>query len=171
MATEKTTIVYCRHAELERPLLKIIERTDDVTIVIRSERDEHLSLHRMDGRILLTHYSPDLASSTHDRLRVEAARAQGYRDPERHADYIAHWPLHPHVIGMDGHFLCGRRIYLSQASAKPKYERMARIDIEAPASEFMLDFMLATSEQPYSRACEPHVETSFGNLYFSPRVA
>jgi hypothetical protein len=166
-----TTLVYLRHGDETRPVVKVVEREnpDDVTIMIRSEADEHLSLHRTtDGGILLTYYNPALASSVHDKARVSAARAHGYGDPERHGKYIAHWPVWPKVIGMDGYELCRRRIYLEQATAKRKYERMARIEIDAPATEFMLTFILATPEQPYSRRDEPHVSTSFGDLYFRP---
>jgi hypothetical protein len=168
----KTTLVYFRHDELVRPVLKVIERQnlDDVTIMIRSEVDEHLSLHHeAEGGTLLTYYNPAFASSSHDEARVSAARAHGYRDPERHGKYIAHWTLPARVVGMDGHILAGRRIFLDQATSKLKYERMPRVDIEAPAAEFMLDLILATAEQPYSKPDEPHVSTSFGDLYFRPR--
>jgi len=165
----KTTVVYFRCGDLERPAVKVEERADgDVTIMIRSERDEHLSLHTTDNGILLTHYAPDVASSTYDEARVAAARASGYRDPERDARYIAHWTLNRCVIGMDGHYLVGRRISLERASAKPKYENVPRIVVDVPAAECMVTFILATAEQPYSKPDEPHVETDLGSLYFRP---
>jgi len=165
----KTTLVYFRYGDLERPVIKVEERADgDVTIMIRSERNEHLSLHTSADGVLLTHYAPELASSTHDEARVAAARAAGYRDPERHKHYIAHWTLNKHVIDMDGHELVGRRITLVGASAKPKYENMPRIVIDVPAAECTVTLILATAEQPYSKPEEPHVETSVGDLYFRP---
>src|SRR6266511_598574 len=171
MPMTKTTLVYFRCGDLERPAVKVEERADgDVTIMIRSERNEHLSLHSTDDGILLTHYAPDVASSTHDGARVAAARAAGYGDPERHAHYIAHWTLNPRVIGMDGHYLLGRRITLDRAYAKRKYENMARIVADVPAAECMVTFILATDEQPYSKPEEPHIETSVGKLYFRPEL-
>jgi hypothetical protein len=141
----KTTLVYFRCGDLERPAVKVEEREDgDVTIIIRSEPDEHLSLHSADDGILLTHYAPNLAFSTHDAARVAAARAHGYWNPGRHRSYAAHWALRSHVVGMDGHYLVGRRIYLDRANAKAKYDNLSRIVIDAPASEFMVTFILST---------------------------
>jgi hypothetical protein len=163
----KTTLVYFRVGELERPVLKVEERDNgDVTIVVRSERDEHLSLHPQADKILLTHYAPDIASSTHDERRIEVARTLGYRDPERHGSYVAHWPLRSTVIGMDGHELVGRRIHIDRATPRGKYDKLPRIVIDAPAAECMVWFVLSTPEQPYSRADEPHVSTGLGDLYF-----
>lgn len=166
----KTTLVYFRHGDLERPVLKVEEKPDQAQIIIRSEREEHLSLHDTDDGILFTHYGPDMASSGHDEARVGAARAWGYRDPERHGNYIAHWHLRSNVIGMDGHYLVGRRISIDRAQAREKYEAMPRITIDAPAAEFMLTIILATPEQPYSAPDEPHVTTRFGDLYFRPAL-
>jgi hypothetical protein len=163
----KTTVVYFRCDDLERPVVKVEERDDgDVTIIIRSEHDEHLSLHPQDDGILLTHYGPDIASSTHDAARVAAARAHGYRNAERHGSYVAHWPLRSNVIGMDGHHLVGRRISIDHAKTKAKYDSLPQIVIDAPAPECMVTFILATPDQPYSRRDEPHVETRLGDLYF-----
>jgi hypothetical protein len=166
----KTTLVHFRHGDLDRPVLKVEERDEpnDVTIVFRTERDEHLSLHRMDDGILLTHYSPDMACSVHDEARVRAARAAGWNDPERHGNYVAHWMIWPRVLGMDGHYLVGRRITINRAKPTAKYEAVPRITIDAPAPEFMVTIILATPEQPYSKYEEPHVETSFGHLFFRP---
>lgn len=162
-----TTVVWVRHGALERPVLRIEEKPNDVQIIIRSERNEHVSLHRAEDGVIVTYYAPDMASSTHDANRISAARAAGYRDPERHADYVMHRYLwNGPIVGMEGHELCGRRITLERASAKRKYDAMPRIVIDAPSTEFMLTFILATPEQPYPRPEEPHVDTTFGQLYF-----
>lgn len=165
-----TTIVFFRCGELERPVLKVMESADQVVIVIRSEPNEHMTLHReADGTVLLTHWSEDKPPGTWDATNVEVARSLGYGDPERHAHYYAHRPLFS-VQGMDGHELGGRRIDIEPATAKAKYVNAERIVIDAPRREFMLTFHLATPEQPYSAPDDPHVVTSFGDLYFRPRV-
>ncbi|HEX6703012.1 MAG TPA: hypothetical protein VF101_19970 [Gaiellaceae bacterium] len=151
--------------------MKVEERPNDVTIMLRSERDEHLSLHGTEDGILVTHYSPDVASSVHDEARVAAARARGWRDPQRHADYIAHWWLQPRVSGMDGHILCGRRIYLERAKAKRKYEAKPRITIDAPAAEFMVEVVLSTPEQPYSGTARAARRDELRRALLSARAA
>lgn len=165
-----TTIVFFRCGELERPVLKVMESTHQVVIVIRSEPNEHMTLHRQnDGTVLLTHWSEHKPQSTWDEVNVQVASSLGYGDPERHAHYYAHRPLVP-VQGMDGHELGGRRIDIAAASAKAKYAAEDRIVVDVPTQEFMLTFHLSTPEQPYSAPDEPHVRTSFGDLYFQPKV-
>lgn len=168
---KKTTIVVFRHEGSEWPVLKVTESPDQVLIVIRSEPDEHITLHgQADGTVLFTHWSPDKPRKTADAARARIARKLGYRDPDRHAHYYAHWPL---VLaeGMDGHHLVGRRIRIDAARPKAKYANTPRVTIDAPAREFMLTFTLATPEQPYSAPDEPHITTSFGDLYFRPEPA
>lgn len=162
------TLVFFRLGDTERPVLKVSESPGQVVIVIRSEPNEHLTLHRQDdGSVLLTHWSPDKPLGTWDKHRVSAARKLDYAAPDKHAHYITHHPLR-NVIGMDGHHLVGRRINLYAATPRAKYERAQRVTIEAPSPEFMLTFSLATPEQPYSTPDDPHVVTSFGQLYFRP---
>jgi hypothetical protein len=164
------TMVFFRHGGVEWPVLKVMESADQVVIVIRSGPNEHMTLHRQDdGTTLFTHWSEDKPPGTWDETTVEVARKLGYGDPERHAHYYAHRPLFP-VQGMDGHELGGRRIDIEAATNKAKYGNAERIVIDAPTREFMLAFHLSTPEQPYSAPDEPHVVTTFGDLYFRPRV-
>jgi hypothetical protein len=164
------TMVFFRHGDLEQPVLKVTESADQVVIVIRSEPNEHMTLHRQDdGTVLLTHWSEDKPPGTWDETNVEIARSLGYGDPDRHAHYYAHRPVFP-VHGMDGHELGGRRINIEAATAKAKYAKAKRIVIDTPRREFMLTFHLATPEQPYSSPDAPHVVTSFGDFYFRPRI-
>lgn len=163
------TIVYFQHMDLCRPVLKVLETEDQVLIAIRSESNEHLTLHRQrDGSTLLTHWSPDKPQGTCDRERVSAARSLGWSDPERHAHYYIHQPLFSSIGGMDGYELLGRRIKLEAAKPSSKYDHARQIVLNAPGREFMLRFVLSTAEQPYSAVDEPHVETRFGGLYFRP---
>lgn len=162
------TVVFFRHGDLVRPVLKVTESPDQVVIVIRSEPNEHMTLHReSDGTVLLTHWSADKPPGTWDATNVGVARSLGYRDPERHAHYYAHRPLFP-VQGMDGHELGGRRIDIEAASLKARYADARRIVVEAPARKFMLSFHLATPEQPYSSPDDPCVTTAFGDIFFRP---
>lgn len=166
MATE--TIVFLRSPDLERPVLKVVERNAQVVIVLRSEPDEHLTLHRQaTGSLLLTHWNAHKPAGTWDALRAEAARSLGYRDASRHACYLTHQPLVP-VRGMDGHELCERRVSLRAATPSQKYAHAPHIVVDVPASEVMLGLHLSTPEQPYSAPHEPHVATGLGDLYVRP---
>jgi len=96
------TIVFLRFGDLIRPVLKVRETTHQVVIALRSEPDEHLTVHRQaTGALLLTHWSANKPAGTWDALRAEGARDLGWRDAGRHANYLTHRPLVP-VEGMDG---------------------------------------------------------------------
>src|SRR5919108_9223 len=156
------TIVFMRCGDLKRPVLKVTERKEQVVVALRGERNEHLSVHRdKEGTVIATHWSPDLASSTWDALRVEVARKLRYRDPERHGHYVMHRPLFSPVVGADGHFLIGRRINIESAKPKRTYERAPQIVIEMPARECMVEFILSTPDRPFSQPDNPHVRTAF----------
>jgi hypothetical protein len=162
-----TTAVFFRYGALNRPVLKVADGGSNVIIAIRSEKDEHLSLHASDDGPMFTHWSPSKPETTWDALRVSAARKLRWRDPDRHAHYYAHRPLFPEPIdGMDGHELVGRYVNLAAASAKAKYERSDRIELEAPGAEFMLSIYLSTPGQSVEDADSPHIQTEFGDLYF-----
>jgi hypothetical protein len=150
------------------------EEADQVVIVIRAGvPGEHISLHRDPKKgVMLTHYAPGIAHPPMPDRLLEIARSIYRRDPDRHVHYAQHRPLFPEPIeGADGHLLLGRLITLADAPAKAKYERREHIAIEAPAATFMLNAILSTPGQPYSRAHEPHVSTSFSALYFVPMTA
>lgn len=164
-AVASTTIVFLRFEDLMRPVLKVREKTDQVVMALRSEPDEHLTVHRQaSGALLLTHWSVNKPAGTWDALRAEGARKLGLRDAGRHASYLTHRPLVP-VRGMDGHELCGRRVRLDAATPKGRYARMPNVVVDVPGPEVVLTFHLATPEQPYSAPEEPHVETALGGLY------
>jgi hypothetical protein len=167
MKTE--TIVFFRYEDLKPPVLKVVDGGSDVTIAIRSENDEHLSLHESDDGPWFTHWSPDKPGSTWDCLRVSTARSVGWRDPDRHAHYFSNRPLFAEPIdGMDGHELVSRYVDLGSARPKARYERANKIELGAPGPEFMLGIHLSTRGQPVREPSAPHVQTRFGDLHFKP---
>ena len=162
----KETAVFFRHGSIERAALNVVERSlatgSDVQIIIRSERDEHLSLHRDDSGLLLTHWSAYKPPSVWDADRVMAASAMGFRDPERHGKYYQHQHIYPDEAGW---LLLKTRVTLSRVTEKSKYAKRTRIVIAAPSEEFMLAINLATP--PESPSMEPdRVNTRMGDLYF-----
>src|SRR5437870_13777739 len=95
------SVVFVVRGSLERAVVLVIERTlrdgrPDLQIVLRKIPEEHLSLHREDdGGLLLTHSSPDKPPSVWDEDRVQAARALGWRHPEKHGTYYQHHRIYP----------------------------------------------------------------------------
>lgn len=165
------SVAFVRHAERQRALVLVIERTlrngrPDLQIVLRTEIEEHLSLHREDdGGLLLTHSSPGKPPSVWDELRVQGARALGWRDPERHGTYYQHHRIYPEGSA-DGWPLVGKLIDLATVRpTRAKYERGPRITIVAPAPLFMLHVNLTSAGQVLASE-EPRIVTAFGDLTF-----
>ncbi len=158
------TVVRFRHAALERPVVVVEEQRGDTVIRLRPWGDEHLTLHRQDDGILLTHRSSHKPRSVWDEDRIAAARACGYKDPERHGDYYQHRRL-VLMSNIEGYRLVGGSIDIKAASERSKYEDATSIVIDAPAQKFMLNVWLTTPRQELPRD-EPRVETPFGALYF-----
>jgi hypothetical protein len=158
------TAVFFRYGALARPVFLVEERPRDVHIYIRTEPNEHLSLHGQDdGTVLLTHWSPDKPASVWDETRVRIAKAIGYRDPDRHGKYYQHRPLVMGSFVNGDDMLVGKRVDIAAASAKTKYTRGPSIEIVAPTQQFMVRIYITA---PLPTSDEPHVPTAFGNLYF-----
>lgn len=161
----KRTAVVFRCGELARPVLLVEERYGggDVFVFLRARADEHLSLHReVDGSTLFTIWSPDKPRSVWDDARVNVARRLGHGDPERHAHYYVHRRLYGPAVGEDVEMLVGWAVRITAASRRAKYERMASLEVVAPAEECMVRVLLRTSGD----TSEPGVATAFGTLHF-----
>ena len=69
------TAVFFRAPDGFEPVLRVMETgSAQVVVAIRTERDEHLTLHRQaDGELRLTWWSADKQPDTHDAARVAIA--------------------------------------------------------------------------------------------------
>ncbi len=169
-AMKTETAVFFRRGSLARPVLKVVDSGSNILIAIRSEKDEHLSLHTTDDGPLFTHWSPSKPESTWDARRVSTAKSLRWRNPDRHAHYYANRPLFPEPIkGMDGHELVTRYVDLTAARPKATYERGHKIELNAPGSKFLLSIRLSTPGQPVKDPSSPHVKTEFGDLHFQAK--
>lgn len=69
-----------------RALGQITENESQVVIRLIPYGAEHISIHAQGSSLLKTYSMPDKPTSPWDAARVEAARALGYRDPEKHGN-------------------------------------------------------------------------------------
>ncbi|MDZ7699903.1 MAG: hypothetical protein U5R49_24250 [Deltaproteobacteria bacterium] len=88
----KKTIVYIEISGSHKPLLKIVDTDSQVICVLIARDGEHLTVHRQKDSddLLFTFYSKNKVPSTWDPEKVEIARGLGYKDPERHGQYVIH---------------------------------------------------------------------------------
>lgn len=174
------TIVFFQHGSLRRPAVKVTEAdSGDVTINIREGHNEHISLHVNDDPevpIVFTHHAPELSPSGPNDARVAIATKLGYRNPEKHGHYTIHQYMdlnrleNVHEDGPPrGVFLIGRRLSISRASARTKYDKFPQITVELPADECMVEFRLATEKRPFHDPDFPCVQTGLGAIYVVPK--
>lgn len=122
--TKLTNLLLASESE-SRALAQITENQSQVVVRLIPHGDEHVSIHAQGGSLLKTYSMPDKPPSTWDTTRVEAARALGYRDPERHGKYADHRPLvEPYLFELGDH-LVGRRVDFASLSTKAKYTKHA----------------------------------------------
>lgn len=159
-------IIYFRHKKTKKPVIKVIDIKKQVVLAFVSLNGEHLTLHpQKDGSILRTYYSKNKPKSTWDDMRVETARAMGYKDPTKHGKYYIHEPLFK-VSNMAGYHLVGRRIDISKAPEdKEKYKKIKKIVIDTPQESCMITLYLSTNDNPYTPETNPNFSTSLGKIF------
>jgi hypothetical protein len=88
----KTTIIYLDFSGKHKPFAKIVDTQSQVICALIARDGEHLTIHKqkIPDNLLFTFYSKNKVPSTWDPMKVELARSLGYKDPERHGQYVIH---------------------------------------------------------------------------------
>ena len=88
----KNIIVYVEISGSHKPLAKIVDMSSQVICALVARNGEHLTVHSQKDSddLLFTFYSKNKVPSTWDPMKVEVARRLGYKDPERHGQYVIH---------------------------------------------------------------------------------
>ena len=162
-SNRKIAIVSFRYIGRIYPLIRVVDNNTDQVVIIFRDRPIHLTLHKEDENILLTVYDENKPLSGGGKARIAIARKLGYRDPERHAKYIAHQLLYK-CINDDGYYLMGRTTNLADCPSLNKNKDA--IVISCVESEFLLELYLARPENVYSCLDVNYVSTSLGDIYF-----
>jgi hypothetical protein len=166
--TKITNLLLASQSE-SRALGQITENESQVVIRLIPYGAEHVSIHAQGSSLLKTYSMPDKPTSTWDRVRVEAARALGYRDPEKHGNYADHRPLvEPYLFELGDH-LVGRRVEFASLSNKAKYKNHALTAI-LPHDPAMIELYFRSDPAPSPRAEHIfEVETTLGWLYVAAK--
>lgn len=152
-----------------RALAQITESPSQVIVRLIPYGAEHVSIHARSSGLLKTYSMSDKPPSTWDEARIAAARAIGYRDPEKHGKYADHRPLvEPYLFALGDH-LVGRRVDFASLSTKLRYQRHA-LTARLPYDPAMIELYFRQD-----RAASPlaahlfEVETALGWLYVASR--
>ena len=86
------TIVYIDVSGSLKPFAKIVDMNMQVICALIARDGEHLTVHRQKDSddLLFTFYSKNKVPSTWDPMKVDIARKLGYKNPERHGQYVIH---------------------------------------------------------------------------------
>jgi len=165
----KITNLFLASDSESRALGQITENESQVVIRLIPYGAEHVSIHAQGSSLLKTYSMPDKPTSTWDAARVEAARALGYRDPEKHGNYADHRPLvEPRLFELGDH-LVGRRVEFASLSKKAKYKKHALTAI-LPHDPAMIELYFRSDPAPSPRAEHLfEVETTLGWLYVAAK--
>lgn len=147
------------------PTLEITDnKSNEVIIRFIPYGDEHITIHKQDdGTLLRNHSSSNKPSSVWDNERVKIAGSLGYKNPQKHGQYIIHQPLHK-FSNSQGYHLAGRRIDL-EVLVKDKYKQKVDYKFEAPSKTFLLELIVSTPDNP-SNNYQQKVPCLFGEICF-----
>ena len=86
------SIVYFDIEGAKKPFAKIVDTNTQVIFALVALGGEHLTVHSQNAsdRLLFTDSDKSKIPGIWDRERVELARTKGFRDPEKHGQYIIH---------------------------------------------------------------------------------
>ena len=88
------TELYVSYQKSAYSIGRLAQDTDKQVLFAFHMHDWHLTLHKEnDGSLLRTLYDPKKRRRSIDHQYVETARAIGYKDSDRHGNYIAHSDL------------------------------------------------------------------------------
>lgn len=139
---------------------------DQIVVRFIPYGDEHITIHKdKEGRLLKTHWTNQKPRSTRDQERVEAARAEGYANPEKHKGYIVHAPFTQKGLFKLGEHILSRMFKLADLSDKPKYMNAAT-NVPIEKDKVMLGFYFSPTEAVESNVLVGH-KTSLGWLYIT----
>ena len=112
--------------------------------------DWHLTLHKKeDGSILRTLYDPTKRRGSIDHQYVETAKALGYKNPDKHGNYIAHSTL-IRFSNYKGYHLVNIRLDLLLLPKENKLSFRKKVYLKTSKPNIDLKFILITENETFN---------------------
>jgi hypothetical protein len=143
--------------------MKIEDNLRDQVVIIFRDRPIHVALHKTEYGILRTVLDEKKPITGGGRARIDIAKKLRYKNPEKHAKYIAHNMLIKCDNDTRGYHLVGRTINLKDCSKANKYK--STISIPTDKSKFLLELYLSTKDNLNKTLKGKSIILSFGELY------
>jgi len=179
------TIVHIDFSGIHKPFAKIVDMGTQVICALIARDGEHLTVHRQKDfeELLFTFYSKNKVPSTWDPMKVELATKLGYKDPERHGQYIIHdsssfrnglWIDSYHfsrdqvsmkrvlkpIIGLR----VDRKDYLEEIPQK--YKKLPKFLLPGSEKDFWLSIFFTSNPSDFKMTALQSISTSLGYLAF-----
>jgi len=179
------TIVYIDFAGVHKPFIKIVDMPAQVICALIARDGEHLTVHRQKDadELLFTFYSKNKVPSTWDPMKVEEARKLGYKDPEKHGQYVIHdsssfqnglwmkrYNFSNDQFSMEKILnpIIGLRIegkdYLEEIP--PKYKKLPKILLPGSEKAFWFSIFFTSNWSDFKMASLQPIKTSLGYFAF-----
>lgn len=180
------TIIYFDFSGIHKAFAKIIDTKLQVICAFIARDGEHLTVHKQKDteNVLFTFYSKNKVPSTWDPEKVALARALGYKDPERHGQYIIHddsdfmnglW-VDSIDFSTDSSFALKKvlkpiiSLRIEQASyldeIPQKYKKLSKLLVPAIDEDFWLSIFFTTRFSEFCMSSLQPIRTSLGYISF-----
>ena len=165
-ATWKKQLLVCLdYLNQECVIAKICDVVNKQIIISFLNRDgEHLTIHKQNDspRLLLTHSSKHVTSKS-GMVKIEAARRCGYRNPERHANYLIHDEIYFEDLNVP--ILSMGMSYSDCEYPIPcKYSKLPKIHLGNVSRDFSLEIYFTYDEADFQRVPFIPITTSLGYI-------
>lgn len=184
MKRKEVAIVCVSVLGIEGILAKVLDLESQVITTFVNRDDDHITLHTQEGtsHLLVTYYSREKPLSKADPQKVEIAKQLGFKNAERHAQYIMHQELAPEGLKAD---------YIIPGSGQPKtvkrlapfiiigmtsndcrcpipekYAEIPKVSFSVDTSEFFLSVYFTRDDAEFRGVDLVSIETSLGFLSF-----
>lgn len=157
-------IISFQYEHLKVPILKIIEqpKKNQVIVAFIPFDGEHFTIHDQKDAPLITYYDKNKIMSSSDKMKVEIARKQKYKNPERHGHYIFHQNA-INCMNLSGYHILDRAIWLVECYRAEKYLDNS-IVWKVPCDYAMFCFYLSTENNPREFSDEFRIKTFLGTI-------
>ena len=157
-------VISFQYEHIRVPILKIIEqpKKNQVIVAFIPFDGEHFTIHDQKDAPLITYYDKNKIMSSSDKMKVEIARKQKYRNPERHGHYIFHQNAF-NYINVSGYHILSRAIWLVECHRAKKYLDNSVV-WNIPCDRAMFCFHLSTQDNLREFSDEFRINTFLGTI-------
>ena len=162
------SVLYIDIEGSRKPFAKIIDEKSQVIFSPVAVSTDHMTIHKKkDGSgYVFTYSDNDKSERSWDDERVELARKEGYKNPEKHRHYIAN----RNMAYSDGFTIPLITLHVNKShyrqSIPEKYAKLSALVIPASSEELELSIYFCSRMGEYVPPSLHTIDTSIGKFAF-----